>query len=227
MALDIFRFQSENCAVYRQYLLHLQTDLTKINKLEDIPYLPIEFFKYFPVTSGTYTPEIIFESSSTSGKGISKHYVASKNWYRESFTKCFESSFGEYKEFCHLALLPTYLERSTSSLIFQINHFISGSMHPESGFYLNNLNDLAEQIALNESKKIPTILWGVTFALLDFADKYPLKLGHTSIIETGGMKGRRKEIVREELHSILKNAFNLNIVSGEYGMTELMSQAYS
>jgi hypothetical protein len=227
LALEIFRYQSENCVVYRQYLQQLQTNLTNINKLEDIPYLPIDFFKYFPITSGSFSPEIIFESSSTSGKGVSKHLVRSVSHYKDSFTSSFEKSFGNHEEFCHLALLPSYLERNSSSLVFQVNHFISNSDYTESGFYLYNLNELADQIATNENRQIPTILWGVTYALMDFASQFPMKLKFTSIIETGGMKGKRKEIVREELHEILKGAFGLGRIQGEYGMTELMSQAYS
>jgi hypothetical protein len=227
LALEVFYYQSVHCEVYKKYLDLLKTDLTKINKVEDIPYLPIEFFKCFKITSTESTPEIIFESSSTSGLGISKHYVKSKEWYTELFKASFKFHLNNVAKYCHLALLPSYLEREHSSLVFQINHFIQNSQFKESGFYLFDQSALAEQIRYNEQHSIPTILWGVTYALLDFAESFPMALKHTQIIETGGMKGKRKEIVREELHQILKNAFEIQSISGEYGMTELMSQAYS
>lgn len=227
LALQVFKYQSEQCEVYKKYIQLLQIDLTKINKLEDIPYLPIEFFKNFKVCSGHFDAEIIFESSSTSGQGISRHYIRSKEWYQQTFLKSFNFAFRNPQEFCHLALLPSYLERDHSSLVFQINKFISNSYYSESGFYLHNVAELNVRIQQNEEKQIPTMLWGVTYALLDFAEQYQSPLSHTSIIETGGMKGKRKEIVRAELHDILKDAFDVNCILGEYGMTELMSQAYS
>ena len=209
LAIAIFRYQSEHCEVYRQYLNFLKTDITKINKLEDIPYLPIDFFKYFKITTNQYAPEIIFESSSTSGFGISRHFVKSKKWYTQMFNDSFQFHFKKSSKYCHLALLPSYLERENSSLVFQINHFIQSSEFRESNFYLYNYSALAEQIQANEVNHIPTILWGVTYALLDFAESFPMALKYTQIIETGGMKGKRKEIVREELHQILKKAFQL------------------
>jgi hypothetical protein len=227
LALEVFYYQSVHCEVYKKYLELIKTDLTKINKVEDIPYLPIEFFKTFKITSTESVPEIIFESSSTSGLGISKHFVKSKEWYTELFKASFEFHLYDASKYCHLALLPSYLEREHSSLVFQINHFILTSQYKESGFYLFDQSALAEQIRYNESNEIPTILWGVTYALLDFAESFPMALKNTQIIETGGMKGKRKEIVREELHKVLKNAFQMQSISGEYGMTELMSQAYS
>lgn len=213
--------------MYKKYLELIKTDLTKINKVEDIPYLPIEFFKNFKITSTESAPEIIFESSSTSGLGVSKHFVKSKEWYTKLFKASFEFHLNDASKYSHLALLPSYLEREHSSLVFQINHFIQTSQLKESGFYLFDQSALAEQIRYNEQHTIPTILWGVTYALLDFAESFPMALKNTQIIETGGMKGKRKEIVREELHQILKSAFQIQSISGEYGMTELMSQAYS
>lgn len=225
--MEIFYYQSEHCGVYKQYLQFLKTDITKINKLEEIPYLPIEFFKYFDITTNKYIPEITFESSSTTGTGTSKHLVKSTDWYKQSFKNSFKFSWLDSSNYCHLALLPSYLERGNSSLVFQINEFIETSIYNESGFYLYNHSELAEQLQRNELLRIPTILWGVTYALLDFAEAYSMTLNNTQIIETGGMKGKRKEIVREELHGILKSSFNLRAIAGEYGMTELMSQAYS
>lgn len=227
LAMEVFQYQSDNCEVYKKYLNLLGTDLTKIKKVKDIPYLPIEFFKNFQITCSNNTPEIVFESSSTSGLGVSKHYVKSKDWYTKLFTNSFQSLLGDASQFCHLALLPSYLEREHSSLVFQINTFIENSTFKESGFYLFDHDALANQIRFNEMHQIPTILWGVTYALLDFAESNPMTLKHTRVIETGGMKGKRKEIVREELHEILKAAFQIQTIGGEYGMTELMSQAYS
>lgn len=227
LALEVFRYQSEHCLVYKQYLQILGTDITKINKLEEIPYLPIEFFKNFKITTGEFVSEQIFESSSTSGIGVSKHYLKSTKWYESTFKKCFEFRLQNAENYCHLALLPSYLERNNSSLVYQINEFIQTSKYDKSGFYLYNHQELAEQLMANEALNIPTILWGVTFALLDFAESCPVTLKHTQIIETGGMKGKRKEIVRAELHQRLKSAFKMEAIAGEYGMTELMSQAYS
>ncbi len=227
LALEIFRYQGEHCAVYKKYLDILQTDLTKINKIADIPYLPIEFFKTFSVQTETWEPDIIFESSSTTGTGTSRHFVKNRAIYEQAFEKSFEYAMGNSTGYCHLALLPAYLERQHSSLVYQIDHFIKHSHFPESGFYLYNHRELAQRLIDNEKNKIPTILWGVTFALLDFAEQFSLDLKHTRVIETGGMKGRRKEIVREELHTTLMKAFGTDAIAGEYGMTELMSQAYS
>lgn len=227
LALDVFRFQSENCSVYRAFLNHLQSDIANIINVSDIPFLPIAFFKNFEVLSTDLPIEKIFESSSTGGMGVSKHFVNDINWYRDSLIRSFDFKFGSFTEFCHLALLPSYLEREGSSLIFQVDHFIKNSRYPQSAFYLNNLSDLQKQLIENEKNNIPTILWGVTYALLDFAESFPMELKNTTILETGGMKGRRKEITRMELHDILKTSFNTKRVGGEYGMTELMSQAYS
>lgn len=227
LALDIFKYQSEHCIIYRQYLQLLQTDLTKILKLEDIPYLPVEFFKNFSVTTGSFVPELIFESSTTGGMAASKHCVRSSEWYTESFTKCFESFFNKSGDYCHLALLPSYMERGNSSLVYQVDQFIRNSKFSHSGFYLYNFEELRDRLLQNETERIPTILWGVTFALLEFTEKYSMNLKHTTVIETGGMKGKRKEIVREELHKKLKYSLGLDAIAGEYGMTELMSQAYS
>ncbi|MES2618599.1 MAG: acyl transferase [Bacteroidota bacterium] len=227
VALEIFRYQSIHCEVYNRYIKHLQLDTTKITRIEDIPYLPIMFFKNFEVCTNQFEPQIIFESSSTTGTGISKHYVKSLDWYNTAFRKSFEHAFGSPDNFCHLALLPGYLERSNSSLVYQVNDFISKSQFSESGFYLNNLTTLAQQLTTNIEQQIPTVLWGVSFALLDFAENHKIDLSNIRIIETGGMKGRRKEITRAEMHGILNTAFNTDYISGEYGMTELMSQAYA
>jgi hypothetical protein len=227
LALEVFSYQSKNCAVYSQYLKHLQTDVTKITKLKEIPCLPITFFKNFTIQTHIFDAQKIFESSSTTSTLTSKHFVKNSQWYEKICSESFNFAFNNYKNYCHIALLPSYLERHNSSLVYQINHFTANSNYKESGFYLYNHNELAEQIIENESKEIPTVLWGVTFALLDFIEKYQFKLKNTIVIETGGMKGRRIELTRDELHARLALAFGVANIGGEYGMTELMSQAYS
>lgn len=227
LALKLFQYQSQNNQIYKTYLELLKIDCTKIDKLFKIPFLPISFFKNFNIQSTNLEPEIVFESSSTTGSGISKHAVPFVNLYKNSCTKSFNYFYGDVSQYCHLALLPAYLERKHSSLVFQVNHFIESSIYSQSNFYLYNHHDLFLQLLENEKNNIPTVLWGVTFALLDFIEAYPLKLSNTIVIETGGMKGRRAEMIREELHQILKKGFSIHSVSGEYGMTELMSQSYA
>lgn len=226
-ALEVFRIQSQHCEVYRSYLGHLGIDSTKITQTSAIPYLPIEFFKQFEVRTGAFHADIVFSSSSTTGIGVSRHFVKDLFVYTRAFTGAFDSLVGDHAAYCHLALLPSYLEREGSSLIAQIGHFTRHSRYPHSGFYLHNIEDLYERLARNEEQQVPTVLWGVTFALMDFVEKHAIPLRHTMVIETGGMKGRRKELTRAELHELLKQKFSLQAIGGEYGMTELMSQAYA
>lgn len=228
LALEVFLFQSSEVQIYKKYLNLLGIQPSKIKKIEEIPFLPIEFFKNHRIVSNTFNPAKIFESSSTTGKNTSKHYLKSEDWYCQSFIQSFnELNKVKWNEYCHLALLPSYIERGNSSLIYQINYFIENSQIKHSNFYSTDYLSLYNQLIYNESNKIPTLLWGVSFALLDFADQFSLKLNHTNIIETGGMKGRRKEITRKELHELLKQSFSLEFISSEYGMTELMSQCYA
>ena len=227
LALEVFNYQYEHCEVYRQYLNHLSFDGSKVVDFKQIPYLPIAFFKQQKVTSTDDSPEAVFESSSTTGIGVSKHYVTSLEWYQHVLTHCFDRQFGPHQNFSHLALLPNYLERSNSSLVYQVNHFIQNSLDKGSQFFLYDLNSLAHRLKYNIHHDIPTVLWGVTFALLEFAETFSMDLSSIVIIETGGMKGRRKEITRSELHQILQTGFKTNRISTEYGMTELMSQAYA
>ncbi len=227
LALEIFYYQSKHCAIYALYLSYLQIDLTKINNLLQIPFLPISFFKHFEIKTNTFIAEKTFESSSTTGIGTSKHAVKNIAWYETICSLCYNFQFNNFKNYCHLALLPAYLERQNSSLVHQIDFFIKNSNYKQSNFYLYNHKELANQLLENEKNAIPTILWGVTFALLDFIENHQLNLKNTTVIETGGMKGRRKEITRQELHETLNKAFNTQNIAGEYGMTELMSQAYS
>lgn len=227
LAMQVFHYQSVHCAIYQQYLEHLQISPTNIQNLEDIPYLPIEFFKQFEIKTDSYTPVLHFESSSTTDSGISKHFLASTNHYEATFIASFNLHFGDFTEYCHLALLPSYLERKHSSLVYQVNHFIKHSKYKQSSFYIHNHAELYKVLIENEKQKVPSILWGVSFALLDFISEFRLPLHYTKVIETGGMKGRRKEITRDELHEDLNKAFQTNSIAGEYGMTELMSQAYA
>jgi hypothetical protein len=227
LALKIFQYQSQNNEVYKTYLQLLKIDTTKIDKVFKIPFLPISFFKNFNIQSTSLSAEIVFESSSTSGVGVSKHAVPLLRLYEKSCTDSFDFFFHDYKKYCHLALLPAYLERNTSSLVYQVNHFIKSSQYAQSNFYLYNHLDLYNQLIENETQKIPTVLWGVSFALLDFVEKYKMNLEYTHVIETGGMKGRRAELTRQELHQILQNRLGVSSIAGEYGMTELMSQSYA
>lgn len=227
VALKVFNYQFEHNPVYRSYCDLLYKHPSDTNKIEDIPFLPIQFFKTHPVICGDAKPEIIFSSSGTTGSVTSKHAVQELKLYEDSFTKAFELQYGNISDYVILGLLPSYLERDGSSLIYMVNHFIENSPHPESNFYLNNLEDLFKTIQTLESQKRKTLLIGVSFALLDFVEQFKMKLQNTMIMETGGMKGRRKEMVRAELHQQLCNGFGVTNIHSEYGMTELLSQAYS
>jgi hypothetical protein len=226
-ALSLFKYQSVANKVYNQYLNLLNIDLNTVNTLEAIPFLPIQFFKTHQVVSGVFTHQTIYTSSSTTGHGDSKHYIKSVSKYLNNAENIFESQYGKLNQFCFLALLPNYLERQGSSLIAMINHFMIKSPNYKHGFFLNQFELLKEKLIENENLGIKTILFGVTYALLDFAAYFNLPLKHTIIIETGGMKGKRKETTKSNVHSVLKNAFLIPTIHSEYGMTELLSQAYS
>ena len=228
LALEIFRFQAEENPVYKQYLQHLGTDVSSISDHNEIPFLPIGFFKTRKVVSGIFTEEIQFSSSGTTGMQASKHYVKDLEIYRESFLKGFKRVYGDPAEYRFLALLPSYLEREGSSLVFMADSLIKQGNYSESGFFLDEFELLADRLKDLSDKKQKTILIGVSFALLDFAETYAFPLGEEVIVmETGGMKGRRRELTREELHQRLNNAFSIESVHTEYGMTELLSQAYA
>jgi len=226
-ALNIFRYQVENCLVYKEFISHLAVKPAEISQVNEIPYLPISFFKTHRVVSNTDTEEIIFSSSGTTGMSQSKHFVTDVAVYEDSFNKAFQQFYGIAKDTCILALLPSYLERDGSSLIYMVDALLKQSEHPESGYFLHNHEDLYNRLQerLNSGQK--TILIGVTYALLDFLDAYSINFPELIVMETGGMKGKRKEMVREELHDILKVGFGVNFIHSEYGMTELLSQAYS
>ena len=220
-ALKIFNYQYNNNKVYNKYCNLLK--ITNVSKVEEIPFLPIQFFKSHKVICGTnYTH--VFKSSGT--KGIrSKHYISDINLYVKSFVETFKIQYGEIKGTIFLGLLPSYLEQGNSSLVFMVNHLINSSEQKESGFYLNDYKKLFDLINNIKDKKI--ILFGVSYALLDFVEKYPVKSKNLIIIETGGMKGRKKEITKEELYIKLEKGFHTGLIHSEYGMTELLSQAYS
>jgi hypothetical protein len=227
IALSVFQFQAENNRVYNAYLKNLQLDFTKITSIQQIPFLPIEFFKTQRVVSGEWKPEAEFSSSGTTGATTSRHLVWSLPFYLAHADLTFERYFGPLKDCTILALLPSYLDREGSSLIAMIRHFIGQTQSEHSGFYLHYQEELLIKLEAVRGSRRKVILWGVSFALLDLAEKFEIDLSHCIVIETGGMKGRRKEWIREELHGFLCQRFNVAQIGSEYGMTELMSQAYS
>ncbi|MFI5135105.1 MAG: acyl transferase [Chitinophagales bacterium] len=227
IALEIFQFQFAANSIYQRFCSLLGRHPENVFSIEEIPFLPVEFFKDQQVMTGSFAPEKIFESSGTTAANVSKHFLRDLALYEESFLKCFELFFGKPEDYVILALLPSYLERSDSSLVYMVKGIMKRSHRPENGFFHYNHSSLYEKLKALESKLQKTLLIGVSFALLDFAEKFSIPLHHTTLIETGGMKGRREELTREELHSILKKSFSLDKISGEYGMTELLSQAYS
>jgi hypothetical protein len=226
-ALQVFRYQAHNCAVYKQFIGGLKIDVAAVSRLCDIPFLPIEFFKQHRVVSSGDEPEITFTSSGTTGMITSSHMVTEVSWYEQSFRQAFEIFYGKVENYCILALLPAYLERAGSSLVYMADDLIKQSQHPDSGFYLYNHEELHQQLLKQQQAGTPTLLIGVTFALLDFVEHYPINYSELIVMETGGMKGRRKEMIREELHEILCSGFGVDAIHSEYGMTELLSQGYS
>jgi hypothetical protein len=227
LALEIFRFQYQNNSVYRAYTDMLKINPAGIDTISEIPFLPIHFFKTHAVKTTDFEPAAIFESSGTTQTTNSRHYVKDIGLYERSFLEAFELFYGPVNEWCIIGLLPSYLERKNSSLIFMTEHLIQRSQHPQSGFYVYDHDKLHDTLKELENDKQKTLLIGVSFALLDFAEKYSLKLENTVVMETGGMKGRKNEMIRNELHEILRRRFHLSTIHSEYGMTEILSQAYS
>lgn len=227
IALKVFEYQYDNCRIYHQFCNYLNKMPKNVKHLTDLPFLPIEFFKSHRVLSSQQLVQKTFESSGTTGQLTSKHYVTDLELYRENSTLIFENAYGAIKDYAILALLPSYLERESSSLVYMVDYFIKKSKHPESGFFLNNHDELYHKLKDLEQKCQKALLIGVSFGLLDFIEKYQMKLNHTIVMETGGMKGRRKEMIREELHKKLSEGFGVEHIHSEYGMTELLSQAYS
>ena len=227
IALKIFRFQYENNLVYREFCDFLKTDVQKVKSIEQIPFLPIQFFKSHSVISSTNPIETTFTSSGTTGMITSKHLVTDLGIYEESYRKGFSQFYGNIEDYVVVALLPSYLEREGSSLIHMVDDLIQLSNQVESGFYLHNYEELIAKLIQLDHAGQNVILIGVTYALLDLVEKHSFQLENTIIMETGGMKGKRKEMIREELHQELCKGFGVKSIHSEYGMTELLSQAYS
>lgn len=226
-ALQVFKHQFTNNKVYRSFCDLIYVHPSDVNTIEQIPFLPIQFFKTREVLSSTEEIQETFTSSGTTGNTTSKHLVTDLSWYETSYLKGFDYFYGNIEDYVVLALLPNYLERKGSSLIYMVDDLIKRSKNPESGFYLNNLDELAQKLTHLDSQGKKVLLIGVSFALLDLIEQYDFNLSNTIIMETGGMKGRRKELIRNELHTILSNGFGVNEIHSEYGMTELLSQGYS
>jgi phenylacetate-coenzyme A ligase PaaK-like adenylate-forming protein len=227
IALEIFRHQAIKVPVYKEFVNYLAINPNAVERIEDIPFLPVEFFKsHLVVDFNIKNTETVFSSSGTTGIVQSKHVISNLSIYEQSFNKAFELFYGNIEHYVVIALLPSYLERSGSSLVYMCDHLIKNSTDERSGFYLNEYEKIKNIIVENDGLK-KVILIGVTYALLDFAEQFPFEMEHCIVMETGGMKGKRKEMLREEVHQTLCNAFHLTNIHSEYGMTELLSQAYS
>jgi phenylacetate-coenzyme A ligase PaaK-like adenylate-forming protein len=226
-ALALFQYQYQENALYRAYTdaLHIRPDTVK--SILKIPFLPIQFFKTHTVVCGAFEPELVFESSGTTQTVNSRHLVKEAAIYTQSFMTAFEQFYGPVSDYVIVGLLPSYLERQHSSLVRMVQEMVVRSGQEESGFYLYEHDKLHQQLQVLEARGQKVLLIGVTFGLLDFAEQYTLQLKNTIVMETGGMKGRREEWTREEVHAFLKERLGTNVVHAEYGMTELLSQAYS
>lgn len=227
VCLDVFKLQYHTVAVYKDFVDALKMKPDSLRHYKQIPFLPISFFKTHQIIEDKAFADVVFSSSGTTGALTSKHYVQDAKLYQRSYLKAFELFYGSIENTCILALLPSYLEREGSSLIYMVEDLIKKSKHPKSGFFLHNHAELNETLNFLEQSKQKTFLIGVTYALLDFVEKYAPNFPELTVMETGGMKGMRKEMVREELHEILTNGFGVSKIHSEYGMTELLSQAYS
>ena len=227
IALQVFRFQYENNLIYKEFVDYLKIDVSKIKTVKQIPFLPIQFFKTAKVVSNNNLIQKTFTSSGTTGLQTSTHFVTDIELYKESYRKSFSQFYGTIEDYVILALLPSYLEREGSSLIYMVEDLIKKTNHPESGFYLHNHEELITKLIRLDAEGQNIILIGVTYALLDLIESRKFQLKNTLIMETGGMKGKRKEMIREELHEKLCQGFGVTAIHSEYGMTELLSQAYS
>lgn len=227
IAVEVFYFQYKNIPVYREFCDFLNVDASKVKNLEDIPFLPIQLFKSHKIIANGLHSQTVFTSSGTTGQVSSKHHVADIKIYEKSFSEGFRAFYGNPTDYTFLALLPSYLERDGSSLIYMVEHLINESKSPHSGFYLNEMDALIAKLEYLELQRQKVILIGVSYALLDLLELKKFNLKNTLVMETGGMKGRRKEMIKEELHTILKDGFGVENIHSEYGMTELLSQAYS
>ncbi|MDQ8005469.1 MAG: acyl transferase [Pedobacter sp.] len=226
-AISVFKHQAANCDVYRQYISHLRINPKDIINYSEIPFLPISFFKSHSVISSIKPIEIAFSSSGTTGQITSKHLVQDLAIYEQSYNKAFELFYGKADDYCILALLPSYLEREGSSLIYMVDDLLKQSTNPRSGYFLHNHAELHQTLEELKSAEQKTLLIGVTYALLDFTEQYQIDFPELIVMETGGMKGKRKEMVRAELHQLLCASFGVKQINSEYGMTELLSQGYS
>lgn len=226
-AMKVFRFQFQHNEVYQKYCLLLRKSPENVKHITEIPFLPIEFFKSKEVLSTIDPIQTTFTSSGTTGIITSKHHVTDLSFYEASFRSAFSKFYGNIEDYAVLALLPSYLEREGSSLIYMAKDFIEGSNYPDSGFYLHNYKELAQKLIQLDSDGQNVLLLGVTYALLDMIELQKFELKNTIVMETGGMKGKRKEMIREELHTLLTDGFGVHKIHSEYGMTELLSQAYS
>ncbi|MEL1245606.1 acyl transferase [Flavobacterium sp. DGU11] len=227
ITLKVFRYQYDNNTVYRDFCGFLNKDKQNVKSVRDIPFLPIQFFKTHDVVSSPEPVQATFTSSGTTGMTTSRHLVTDLNYYEQSFRLAFSQFYGNIENYAVLALLPSYLEREGSSLIYMVEDLIQGSNNPDSGFYLHNYDELITKLIKLDSEGQNVLLIGVTYALLDLIEKQDFNLKNTIIMETGGMKGRRREMIREELHEVLCKGFGVGEIHSEYGMTELLSQAYS
>jgi hypothetical protein len=225
--IELFRYQSEHNKIYNHYLRHFSLNAGSLHKITEIPFLPISGFKSYQLMTGDFLPEVYFESSGTTGSQTSRHGIRSMKSYLDNARRNFEEFYGDPSSYCFLALLPSYIERGNSSLVAMADHFMKLSGHAENGFFLYDFDALREQLKKVEKSCHKTILLGVSFALLDFAEKFSFDLRNTIVMETGGMKGRKKEITRDEMHAFLMKRFGVPSIHAEYGMTELQSQAYS
>jgi phenylacetate-coenzyme A ligase PaaK-like adenylate-forming protein len=227
MALETFHYQYDKNPVYKEFADQLRKTPKTVKDIYDIPFLPVEFFRNHKIIAGDLPVEMIFESSGTAGVNPGKHYLCDLSLYKESFLKTFHLFYGDPSEFLIVALLPSYTEREGSSLVYMADCLIKKSTHKLSGFYKSDIGELINTLKITKGENQKTLLLGVSFALLDLAENYSPDLSDVIVMETGGMKGRRKEITREELHTILKSKLNVSSIHSEYGMTELLSQAYS
>ncbi len=232
-SIDFFHHQFDNNHIYKQYIHVINRKNLTPNSIEDFVFLPISFFKTHqvvckntPLLNPNSSP-LLFESSGTTQQNKSRHYINDSILYEKSFLSSFQSFYGAIEDYCIIALLPSYLEQQHSSLVYMMRDLINKSQHELSGFYLYNFEELYSNLLVLQQNKQKTILMGVTYALLDFAEKFSLSFPELIVMETGGMKGRREEISRDSVHEILKKQFQLKTIHSEYGMTELLSQAYS
>ncbi|WP_159799677.1 acyl transferase [Flavobacterium sp. MK4S-17] len=227
ITLKVFRHQYDNNEVYRYFCSLLGKDKLNVKSVREIPFLPIQFFKSHDITSSQEPVQQVFTSSGTTGMATSRHLVTDVSYYEQSFRLAFSQFYGNIEDYAVLALLPSYLEREGSSLIYMVQDLIEGSNNPDSGFYLHNYDELIKKLLSLDNSGQNVLLIGVTYALLDLIEKQDFSLRNTIVMETGGMKGRRREMIREELHNVLCKGFNVSKIHSEYGMTELLSQAYS